>query len=85
MDAHIVRDGADNDGRLALLALDLRGDLGDREGRAVHAAHKETLEDDLVKVGGGPASQEPVELEMMRDEQPGSKRKAEKTLTRSFR
>lgn len=62
VEADVVRDGADHDGRLALLGLHLLRNLGQRERRAVHAAHKETLEDDLVKVRRRPAREEPVEL-----------------------
>lgn len=61
----IVGDGADNDGGLAIAAwlLHHARDAGDRHGWPVHAAHIQTLQDDLVELGVGSASQEPVELD----------------------
>jgi len=61
----IVGDGADNDGGLAIAAwlLHHARDAGDRHGWPVHAAHIQTLQDDLVELGVGSAGQEPVELD----------------------
>ena len=46
----VVRDGADNDDRLLLVAvLDVGGDAGERHGRAVDAAHEQPAQDDLIE------------------------------------
>jgi len=61
----IIRDGADDDGGFAVAARFLHhsGDAGDGHGRPVHAAHIQALQDDLVKLSVGSASQESVELD----------------------
>lgn len=46
----VVRDGADNDDSLALVAaLDVGDNARDRHGRAVDAAHEQPAENDLVE------------------------------------
>lgn len=55
-EAVVVRDGADNDHGLLLIALlDVGGNAGEGHGRAVDAAHKQPAEDHLVEGGVGTA------------------------------
>lgn len=63
----VIGDGADDDdgliGRLGVFVGDLFGDAGEGDGRSVDFRHEESAEDDLVEVGVGSASEEPVKLD----------------------
>ena len=61
--AHVVRNRADKDSSLALLALQVLGDVGQRHGRTVHARHKQALQHRLVKGRVRAASQEAIQLQ----------------------
>jgi len=66
-EADVVGNGANNDGDLVLLALELLGNLRERERCPVDLAHKQALEDDLVERGIGAASKEAVQLDEQRN------------------
>ena len=57
----VVSDGADNDDRLVLVAvLEVGRDAGQRDGRAVDAAHEQAAQDHLVEGSISAAWQFPV-------------------------
>ena len=58
----VVRHGADDGGRLAVLALHELGELGQRERGAVGLRHVEAAEDDGIELGVSAAREELVEL-----------------------
>mmetsp|Transcript_12780 Transcript_12780/g.35907 ORF Transcript_12780/g.35907 Transcript_12780/m.35907 type:complete len:205 (-) Transcript_12780:160-774(-) len=60
--ADIVRDGADQNCHLAILALHELGELAQGERRAVHLGHEHPLEDNLVEGAVSAPLQEPIEL-----------------------
>ena len=60
----IVGDGPNTDSNLVSVAslLHVAGQSGDGERRPVDLGHEESPQDDLVELGLGPPSQEPVQL-----------------------
>jgi hypothetical protein len=60
----VIGDGADNDKGLVgdILLGSVLGQTGHGDRRTVDAGHKETLQDNLVKVGIGTASEETIQL-----------------------
>jgi len=58
----IVGDGSDDDGDLVFLAGHEFGQAGQRQGRSIDPAHRQTLEDDSVEVGTRASGQESVQL-----------------------
>ena len=58
----IVGDGPDEDGNLSILSLHEAGQLGEGDGGTVGLGHTQPLQDSLVEVAVGSASQEAVEL-----------------------
>ena len=61
--ARIIGDSADHDADGALLLVgEVDGKLGGRDGRAVDAAHAQTVEHELVELGVRAASKEAVQL-----------------------
>ncbi len=61
--AHVIGDGADEDGNLAFLVGHVASDARNGHGRAVDARHEQTLQDDLVERDIRAAGQEAVELQ----------------------
>lgn len=53
--AGVIGDGADNDNGLLLVVLEVGVDAREGDGRAVHARHKQTAQDDLVEGSIGTA------------------------------
>ena len=62
----VVSDGSDHDTDLVILVCHQLADLGQGNWRAVHLAHEQTLEDNLVEVGLDTTCHEAVELSTQR-------------------
>lgn len=73
-EALVVGNPANNNSNLLgqVLAPAVANDLGNRDGCAVHAAHAETVKDDLVELAASTTSKEAVELVLVRASAPRS-------------
>ena len=93
----VIGDGSNEDGDLCVLAIHVANELGERKRRAVDAGHKETLQNNLVKLGVCAAGKEAVKLRkrvksrvvsrVTREQRQEAKKRSDgrHTLTRSLR